>query len=115
MESPPVYMYSAYERTWHWLQALAILVLLATGIEIHVTRLGIIDFALAVRIHNIVGFVVLANAVFAAFFHLASGEIQQYCPSPRGSSTRPSARPASTLWGSSGVSPIPSKSLQAAS
>lgn len=84
VESPPVYMYSAYERTWHWLQALAILVLLATGIEIHVTRLGIIDFALAVRIHNIVGFVVLANAVFAAFFHLASGEIQQYLPQPQG-------------------------------
>lgn len=83
-ETPPVYMYSTYERTWHWLQALAILLLLVTGIEIHVTRVGVIDFALAVRIHNIVGFVVLANAVFAAFYHLASGEIRQYMPRPQG-------------------------------
>jgi thiosulfate reductase cytochrome b subunit len=81
---PPVYMYSTYERTWHWLQALAILVLIGTGIEIHVTRLGILDFALAVRIHNVVGFVVVANAVFAALYHLASGEIQHYLPKPRG-------------------------------
>jgi thiosulfate reductase cytochrome b subunit len=82
--SSPVYMYSTYERAWHWLQALAILVLILTGIEIHVTRVGILDFALAVRIHNIVGFVVLANAVFAAFYHLASGEIQHYLPRPQG-------------------------------
>jgi thiosulfate reductase cytochrome b subunit len=80
----PVYMYSTYERAWHWLQALAIFILLATGIEIHVTRMGILDFALAVRIHNVVGFVVVANALFAAFYHLASGEIQQYLPRPRG-------------------------------
>ncbi len=83
-EGPPVYMYTTYERAWHWLQALAILLLLATGIEIHVTRLGLLDFALAVRIHNVVGFIVLANAIFAAFYHLASGEIQHYLPRPEG-------------------------------
>ena len=37
-ERPPVYLYSTYERTWHWLQALAITLLILTGIEIHVTR-----------------------------------------------------------------------------
>ncbi len=79
-----VYMYSTYERVWHWLQALAILILLLTGVEIHVASLGLMEFGLAVRLHNIVGFVVLANAIFAAFFHLASGEIQQYLPRPRG-------------------------------
>ena len=83
-ERPPVYLYSTYERTWHWLQALAITLLILTGIEIHVTRFGIVDFALAVRVHNIVGFVVLANAIFAAFYHLASGEIQHYLPKPEG-------------------------------
>ncbi len=81
---PPVYMYTTYERVWHWLQALAIMMLLFTGIEIHATSLGLMDFALAVRVHNILGFVVLANAVFAAFYHLASGEIKQYLPEPRG-------------------------------
>ena len=83
-EGPTVYMYSTYERAWHWLQALAIMILLLTGIEIHVASLGLMDFALAVRVHNILGFVVLANAIFAAFFHLASGEIRQYLPEPKG-------------------------------
>jgi thiosulfate reductase cytochrome b subunit len=84
IQGPRVYMYSAYERAWHWLQALAIMILLLTGIEIHVVSLGLMDFALAVRIHNILGFIVLANAIFAAFFHLASGEIRQYLPEPKG-------------------------------
>ncbi|MFP4624514.1 MAG: cytochrome b/b6 domain-containing protein, partial [Gemmatimonadota bacterium] len=80
----PVYMYSAYERVWHWLQALAILLLLWTGIEIHVVRFGVLDFAAAVRAHNILGFLVVANALVAAFYHLASGEIRHYLPHPRG-------------------------------
>ncbi|MGD8320373.1 MAG: cytochrome b/b6 domain-containing protein, partial [Gemmatimonadota bacterium] len=83
-QGPPVYMYPTYERIWHWLQALAIIALLLTGIEIHVTRTGIVDFAVAVRLHNILGFVVVGNAIFAALYHLASGEIRQYLPRPRG-------------------------------
>jgi thiosulfate reductase cytochrome b subunit len=81
---PNVYMYRTYERVWHWVQALAILILLLTGIEIHFGSPRFMDFALAVRVHNILGFIVLANAVFAAFFHLASGEIQQFLPEPKG-------------------------------
>jgi thiosulfate reductase cytochrome b subunit len=80
----PVYMYSAYERFWHWLQSLAILILLVTGLEIHFSAVSLLGFALAVRVHNIVGFIVAANAVFAAFYHLASGEIQHYLPEPAG-------------------------------
>ncbi|MFO8174604.1 MAG: cytochrome b/b6 domain-containing protein [Gemmatimonadota bacterium] len=79
-----VYMYTAYERIWHWLQALAIFLLLLTGLEIHLAAPGLMSFGLAVRLHNILGFVVVANAVFAAFFHLASGQIQQYLPRPQG-------------------------------
>jgi Ni/Fe-hydrogenase b-type cytochrome subunit len=79
-----VYMYSAYERFWHWLQSLAILILLVTGLEIHFSAVNLLGFALAVSVHNIVGFIVVANAVFAAFYHLASGEIQHYLPEPAG-------------------------------
>jgi len=81
---PNIYMYRTYERVWHWLQALAIMVLLLTGIEIHVASTGLMDFAVAVRVHNILGFIVLANAVFAAFYHVASGEIRHYLPEPKG-------------------------------
>jgi thiosulfate reductase cytochrome b subunit len=75
------YMYSAYERLWHWLQALAILALLATGIAVHLPgRAPFLDFALSVRAHNILGFLVVINAALAAFYHLAGGEIRQYIP-----------------------------------
>ncbi len=80
-----VYMYSAYERFWHWLQALAILLLIVTGLEIHLPQgLPLLDFPLAVRVHNVIGFVVLINALLAALYHLASGEIRQYLPAMNG-------------------------------
>ncbi len=80
-----VYMYSGYERLWHWLQSLAIMLLLITGLEIHMPgTVRILGFAAAVKIHNIVAFVVVINALLSAFFHFASGQIRQYLPEPKG-------------------------------
>jgi len=76
-----IVMYGPYERLWHWLQALAILALLATGIAVHLPgRVPFIDFALAVRAHGVLGFLVVINAALAAFYHVAGGEIRQYLP-----------------------------------
>ncbi len=83
-EAAEVYMYTVYERFWHWLQALAIMILLVTGIEIHFSAFDLFGFALAVSVHNVVGFVVVANALFAALYHFASGDIRQYLPKPQG-------------------------------
>jgi Ni/Fe-hydrogenase b-type cytochrome subunit len=80
-----VYMYSAYERLWHWLQSLAIMMLLLTGLEIHMPgTVRVFGFSLAVQIHNIVAFIVVLNALLAAFYHFASGQIRQYLPEPKG-------------------------------
>ena len=80
-----VYMHSAYERVWHWLQALAIIGLIWTGLEIHrPDTLGAIGFSAAVRTHNILATLVVINAVLSAFFHLTSGQIRHYLPEPRG-------------------------------
>ncbi len=80
-----VYLYSGYERMWHWLQALGILALVLTGLEIHFPgAVPFLGFAAAVRAHNILAVVLIVNAVFAAFFHLASGEIRHFLPEPRG-------------------------------
>jgi thiosulfate reductase cytochrome b subunit len=76
-----VYMYGVYERLWHWLQATAILILLVTGAAIHKPYLfGFLSFPYMVHLHNVVGFILLANAFLAAFYHYASGEIRQYLP-----------------------------------
>ncbi len=75
--------YSLYERIWHWLQALSMLGLFLTGIEMHwpgtVPWLG---FAGAVTVHSLLGFLLVGNALLALFYHLATGEIRQYLPDP---------------------------------
>ncbi|MGA9575043.1 MAG: cytochrome b/b6 domain-containing protein, partial [Lysobacterales bacterium] len=80
-----VHMYDAYERLWHWLQASAILMLLFTGLIIHKPHFfGMFSFRYVVNIHNVLGFILLINAALALFYNLASGEIRQYLPKPRG-------------------------------
>jgi len=80
-----IYMYTIYERLWHWLQALAIIGLALTGLVVHKTDIfPVVDFKTAVQVHNVLGFAMLANALLALFYHLASGQIRQYMPQPRG-------------------------------
>ncbi len=80
-----VHMYDAYERLWHWLQASAILMLLFTGLIIHKPHFfGMFSFSYVVSVHNVLGFVLLTNAALALFYNLASGEIRQYLPKPKG-------------------------------
>jgi thiosulfate reductase cytochrome b subunit len=80
-----VHMYDAYERLWHWLQAAAILMLLFTGLIIHKPHFfGMFSFRYVVNVHNVLGFILLTNAVLSLFYHLASGEIRQYLPEPKG-------------------------------
>ena len=79
------YMYSVYERQWHWLQTIVILLLLFTGLVIHKPgTFGMFSFRYVVEVHNILAAILVINAALAAFYHLASGEIRQYLPQPRG-------------------------------
>jgi thiosulfate reductase cytochrome b subunit len=78
-------MYSVYERLWHWLQTFVILLLLFTGLVIHrPDTFGIFSFRYVVLTHNILAVILAINAGLSLFYHLASGEIKQYIPRPRG-------------------------------
>ncbi len=80
-----IYMYSFYERLWHWLQTASILLLLATGLIIHKPDLfGIFSFRGVVIVHNVLAGILIVNAGLSLFYHLASGEIKQYLPRTRG-------------------------------
>ncbi|HUM69075.1 MAG TPA: cytochrome b/b6 domain-containing protein, partial [Chloroflexota bacterium] len=80
-----VYMYGVYERLWHWLQTAVILGLLFTGLIIHKPdKFGLFSFNYVVQVHNILALILLVNAALSLFYHLASGEIRQYLPHPRG-------------------------------
>lgn len=79
-----VYLYSIYERVWHWLQAVATIGLLVTGMEMHWPgTLRMLGFSRSVTVHEVLGFVLLGNAFLALFYHLTTGEIRQYLPEPR--------------------------------
>lgn len=79
------YMYSVYERQWHWLQTAAILGLLFTGLIIHKPAVfSIFSFPFVVQVHNILAAILVINAALALFYHLVSGEIRQFLPRPYG-------------------------------
>jgi thiosulfate reductase cytochrome b subunit len=80
-----VYMYTIYERLWHWVQTAAIVLLLFTGLIIHKPdTFGIFSFTGVVIVHNVLALLLAINAGLSLFYHLASGEIKQYIPRPRG-------------------------------
>ncbi|MFQ5420285.1 MAG: cytochrome b/b6 domain-containing protein [Anaerolineae bacterium] len=84
-EIQEVYMYDVYERLWHWLQTIAILLLIFTGLIIHQPdKFGAFSFNYVVQVHNVLAAILVINAALALFYHLVSGEIQQYLPRPRG-------------------------------
>jgi thiosulfate reductase cytochrome b subunit len=73
------YLHTRYERIWHWLQALVIVFLILTGIEIHAPdAFRLLGFETAVMIHRTLGFVLIANAAIGLLYQLVSGQIRQY-------------------------------------
>ena len=74
-----VYLYSRYERLWHWLQSFLIMVLLLTGFEIH-QGFSLFGFERAVTVHNFVGLAWLVAFAFFLFWILTTGEWKQYRP-----------------------------------
>ncbi|MBU2515154.1 cytochrome b/b6 domain-containing protein [bacterium] len=77
------YMYPVYERLWHWLQAGSIIMFIITGLEIHFAdKFSLLGYVNAVRIHEIVAFVFIANALLSIAYHITAGEIKNYLPQP---------------------------------
>ncbi|MBK8023266.1 MAG: cytochrome b/b6 domain-containing protein [Chloroflexi bacterium] len=79
------YMYSIYERQWHWLQTAVIFGLTFTGLVIHRPQyFSAFSFAWMVDLHNVLALILVINAALSLFYHLASGEIKQFIPRPYG-------------------------------
>jgi thiosulfate reductase cytochrome b subunit len=80
-----VKFYTLHERIWHWVQALTILVLLVTGLEVHAPgSVHILGFELAVVAHNVFAGLLLLNALMGLFYFLTSGMMKQYIPGESG-------------------------------
>ena len=84
-EIKSIYMYSFYERLWHWLQTITILILAFTGLVIHKPEMfGAFSFNGVVLVHNIMAGLLVANALLALFYNLVSGDIKRFIPEPHG-------------------------------
>jgi thiosulfate reductase cytochrome b subunit len=77
-----MYLYTRYERFWHWLQMALIFVLLVTGFEVH-GSFPFLGFNQAVDVHNTVGLAWLIAFAFFIFWVFTTGEWKQYIPTTK--------------------------------
>lgn len=77
-----VYLFKRYERFWHWMQALLVVALAATGFEVH-GAWRLLGFEPAVRLHEACGVTLVVLTLFTMFWHATTGEIRQFIPTRR--------------------------------
>jgi thiosulfate reductase cytochrome b subunit len=82
--SDRIFILSLWIRLWHWTNALLIIFLVASGASLHFanSKLPLIPFELAARIHDIAGASLAALYVLFIFANMISGNWWQYVPKP---------------------------------
>ena len=74
-----IFLYSRFERFWHWTQAFLIVLLLLSGFEIHGSlRIWGFEKAYYLHVYCAAGLVLLT--VFSIFWHLTTGAWRHYRP-----------------------------------
>jgi thiosulfate reductase cytochrome b subunit len=77
-----IYLYTRFERFWHWVQSVLIIMLLITGLEVHGIY-NLFGFEKAVKLHSFLGISWLILFVFIIFWLLTTGEWKQYIPTTK--------------------------------
>ncbi|ABD71336.1 cytochrome B561 [Rhodoferax ferrireducens T118] len=77
-----VYLFKPFERLWHWCQAALIIFMLLTGFEVHGTY-SVFGFEKAVNYHTIAAWTLVGLWIFAAFWHITTGEWRHYIPTTK--------------------------------
>jgi thiosulfate reductase cytochrome b subunit len=79
MKAERVYLFTRFERFWHWSQAGLIMFMGLTGFEVH-GLYSVFGFEQAVDLHTTTAWVLIGLWIFAIFWHLTTGEWKQYIP-----------------------------------
>jgi len=74
-----IYLYTRFERFWHWSQAALIIFMALTGFEIHAFY-ELFGFERAVLLHTTAAWVLIGLWIFTIFWHVTTGEWKQYVP-----------------------------------
>ena len=77
-----IYLYARFERLWHWLQTLLIIILLLTGFEVS-GAFTLLGFGTTVEVHNFVGLTWLIAFAFFVFWIMTTSEWKQYIPTTK--------------------------------
>lgn len=78
-----VYIYTKYERFWHWMQAIVIGILIVTGIVIHWPN-NATAFGWMIVAHNVAAAILVINAAIALVDAVATGSVKRFIPHPQG-------------------------------
>jgi len=74
-----IYLYTRFERLWHWLQAAFFMILFVTGFEIH-GSFHLLGYEKADSVHLFVGWALVILTVFSVFWHMTTGAWRNYVP-----------------------------------
>ncbi len=77
------YIFTRFERLWHWFQAIVVLMLLLSGFVIHGT-IKFMDFSTAFLMHQYAAWAWLTSYIFLLFWLMVTGELKQYKPTTKG-------------------------------
>jgi thiosulfate reductase cytochrome b subunit len=77
-----IYLYTRFERFWHWAQAGLIVFLALTGLEVH-GAYTLFGFEKAVELHSGAGIAWFVLYVFIVFWQLTTGDWKHYVPTTR--------------------------------
>ena len=81
-----LYIHPLPVRIWHWINAIGIVLMILTGMQIrYVGLINVVSFRTAVHTHNTIGFILIANFFVWLAYYLTSDRIKAYHPelSPR--------------------------------
>jgi thiosulfate reductase cytochrome b subunit len=75
-----IYFYPVWLRVWHGINALGIIVLIVTGINMQYSdpKFGIVNFELAVNLHNLAGILVTFNYLIYFFGNILTNNKKFY-------------------------------------
>lgn len=74
-----LYLFTRFERFWHWSQAVLVVGLLFSGFAIHGSHAWL-DFRSAVTVHETAAWLLVALWLFALFWQFTTGQWRQYIP-----------------------------------
>ncbi|HEY1932649.1 MAG TPA: cytochrome b/b6 domain-containing protein [Acetobacteraceae bacterium] len=74
-----IYLHPLPVRIWHWINALACVLLFLTGIQLrYIGVVNVVPFRTAVAMHNLLGFILIANLFLWLGYYLSSPRIRTY-------------------------------------